>query len=149
MRPPLPFSKPAMPKTCSTCIHWHLQRPTARTDGPVGECREGSPTRDFAWPRTKGCDYCSRYATTQAEARAETARAERERIPAAPSAPAPAPAEAQQLSLDATPESGAATPPGSPVGKTKQPGSVSGNRPRRDPARTAESGGQASAAGVE
>ena len=143
MRPPLPFAKPAMPKTCSTCIHWHPQRPTARTDGPVGECREGSPTRDFAWPRTKGCDYCSRYATESAAAPASVATATAT-PPPAPKAPAQ-----DTLSLDATPESGAATPPGSPVGKTKQPGSVSGNRPRRDSARTAEADGQASAAGVE
>lgn len=140
MRPPLPFTKPAMPKTCSTCIHWKAMPAGARSDGLAGECREGSPVADWKWPRTRCTDYCSRYSNTaQAEPASERA----------PEPKATAPAAPQQLSLDATPESGAAPLTAEGVGKTSTASRGSGNRPRRDSARTAESSGQASTAGVE
>ena len=91
-----------MPKTCSTCRHWHaLTSSRARSDGPLGECREASPTRDLAWPRTRCTDFCSRYASAAASAAPEAAAQEpRAAVPAEPlqfslvvaeAAPTPAP----------------------------------------------------------
>jgi hypothetical protein len=50
-------------KRCETCIHWHKKAAGARGGDAVGECRAGTPSRDFTWPRTRAGDHCSQYAS--------------------------------------------------------------------------------------
>lgn len=110
-----------MPNTCSTCIHWHrLNSPSARIEGPVGECRSGPPVADYRWNKTRDADYCSEHK------------------------------QRPKLSLDAQPELGIGDAPpasaGAGVGKTSTAPAKArgpGNRPSRP------TDGQATAEGVE
>jgi hypothetical protein len=131
MRPPLPFTKPAMPKTCQSCLHWTpMKSDRARCDGPLGECREASPTRDLAWPRTRSVDFCSRYRTAN-EGVAYASGPDKgpgtplERAGQDPRAEVPASAP-QQLSLVADP----AAPKPVETGKNPPADAPGGPRPR-------------------